>query len=269
MFSALAEEGRRLDMPLVGHGVYAVRLERQLAEGQVLIAHAEEFFYTFFTPPGVEETDTSPDPSRIASAVALARRYHATVTADIGTYAAIAHQIGRPDVITSYLVRPESSYLSPNDRLAWRTSVYVNKTAKLGPKLAFLRMLVKAMADANVELVTGTDALGVPGMQPGFSLHDSLDELEASGLSRFQALSAATRAPGVFIHRTRGGDRFGIVAPGYRADLILSEKNPLAELSTLRAPLGVMVKGQWRDAAALKALTDKVREDYRRACELP
>ena len=29
-----------------------------VAEGQVLVAHAEEFFYTFFTPPGVEETDT-------------------------------------------------------------------------------------------------------------------------------------------------------------------------------------------------------------------
>lgn len=269
VFSALAEAGRRLDMPLVGHGVYAVRLERQLAEGQVLVAHAEEFFYTFFTPPGAEETDTPPDPGRIASAVALARRYNATVTADIGTYAAIANQIGRPDVITSYLARPESSYLSPSDRLAWRASIYVNKTAKLSPKLAFLRRLVKAMADANVELVTGTDALGVPGMRPGFSLHDGLDELEASGLSRFQALSAATRAPGAFIHRTRGGDRFGIVAPGYRADLILSEKNPLATLATLRTPLGVMVKGQWRDAAALKALTDKVREDYRRACELP
>jgi hypothetical protein len=32
-FSALAEEGRRLGMPLIGHGVYAVRLERQLVLG--------------------------------------------------------------------------------------------------------------------------------------------------------------------------------------------------------------------------------------------
>jgi hypothetical protein len=157
-FSALAEEGSRMGMPLVGHGVYAVRLERQLAERQVLIAHAEEFFYTFFTPPGVEETDTPPDPSRIASAVALAKRYNIAVTADVATYSAIAQQIGRPDVVTSYLVRPESSYLSPNDRLAWQTSYYLNKTAKLGPKLAFLRMLVEAMADAGVELVAGTDA---------------------------------------------------------------------------------------------------------------
>lgn len=268
-FSALAAEASRVGMPLVGHGVYAVRLEHQLAAGQVLIAHAEEFFYTFFTPPGVEENDTPPGTNRIASAVALAKRHDIAITADVATYSAIAHQIGRPEVVTAHLLRPESSYLSPNDRLAWQTSHYLNKTAKLGPKLAFLRKLIKAMADANVELVAGTDAPTVPGMAPGFSLHDSLDDLEASGLTRFQTLSAATRGPGRFIHRTKGGDPFGVVAPGHRADLILSEENPLATLSTLRTPLGVMAKGQWRDAAALKALTDKVRQSYRRASEMP
>jgi imidazolonepropionase-like amidohydrolase len=266
-FSALAEEGSRLAMPLVGHGVYAVRLEHQLPQGQVLIAHAEEFFYTFFTAPRVKESDTPPDLSRISSAVALAKRYNTTVTADVVTYAAIANQIGRPDVVTSHLLRPEACYLSPNDRLAWRTSSYPTKTAKLQPKLAFLRKLVKAMADADVELVAGTDAPTVPGILPGFSMHDGLGELEASGLTRFQALSAATRAPGAFIHRTKGGDPFGMIAVGYRADLILSKENPLATLVTLRSPMGVMIKGLWRDAAALKAITDKIRDSYRAACE--
>ena len=115
--------------------------------------------------------------------------------------------------------------------------------------------------------MTGTDAPTIPGMAPGFSLHDNLDELETSGLTRFQALTAATRAAGAFINRTKGGDPFGVVAPGYRADLILSENNPLATLATLRTPMGVMVQGQWRDAAALKALADGVRESYRRASE--
>jgi imidazolonepropionase-like amidohydrolase len=253
-FRALAEEGGRLGMPLIGHGVSAVRLERQLAAGQVLIAHAEEFFYTFFTPPGAEETDTPPDASRIASAVALARRHNVAVTADIATYAAIAHQIGRRDVVASYFARPETAYLSPEDRRAWQMSRYVDKTANLSAKLAFLRKLIKAMADADVELVAGTDAPTIPGIWPGFSVHDNLDALEASGLTRFQALSAATRSPGAFIQRTKGGDPFGIVAPGHRADLILSDKNPLVTFSTLRAPRGVVVKGTWRDAVALKAI---------------
>lgn len=258
-FFALAEEGRRAGVPLIGHGVYAVRLERQLEAGQALIAHAEEFFYAFFTPPGAEESDTPPDVARIGSAVALAKRHGVAVTADIATYAAIAHQIGRPDIVEAYLARPDAAYLSPADRRMWQRSGYVNKTANLKPKLAFLRNLVKAMADADVELVAGTDAPSIPGLPAGFSLHDALAELEASGLTRFQALSTATRAPGAFIHRTLGRDRFGIIAPGQRADLLLTRENPLTTLATLREPLGVMAKGRWSDTATLKELTEAIR----------
>lgn len=265
VFSAFADEGARLGLPLIGHGVRAVRLARQLEQGQVLVAHAEEFFYTFFTAPGVEETDTPPDLGRIPEAVALVKRHAATVTADLVTYAAIAHQIGHPEVIAQFLARPDSYFLAPNDRLSWQASDYVGKSARLEAKLEFLRRLVKAMADAGVELVAGTDAPAVPGCLPGFSLHDDLAELEASGLTRYQVLVAATRAPGAFIERTKHGDRFGLVATGYRADLVLSSRNPLDSLATLRKPLGVMAAGQWRDAAALDALKDHVREGYRRA----
>jgi imidazolonepropionase-like amidohydrolase len=267
VFDALADEGRRQHIPLVGHGVTAVRLERQLAKGQVLVAHAEEFFYTFFTAPGADETDTPPAPSRISSAVTLAKSHHAAVTADLVTYAAIAHQIGHPDVLTAFLARPEIVYLSPNDRLAWARSPYLNKTARLEAKLDFLRLMLKAMADSDIELVAGTDAPGVPGTLPGFSLHEDLAELERSGLTRFQVLSTATRAPGVFIARSKGGEPFGQVATGYRADLILTAANPLSMLSTLRSPLGVMVNGHWRDAAALKELLNDVRDNFRRASE--
>ena len=266
VFDALADEGRKQGLPLVGHGVRAVRLARQLDEGQALVAHAEEFFYTFFTPAGVEETDTPPDERRIPEAVALMKQHAtATATADLATYAAIAHQIQHPEFVDAILAEPDAALLSPNDRVAWRASGYFAKTAKLDAKLAFLTKLVKAMADGGVELVAGTDAPAVPGMLPGFSLHEDLDALEAAGLTRYQVLATATRAPGAFISRTKGGEPFGVVAPGHRADLVLTKDNPLDSLATLRAPLGVMVRGEWRDAAALKALTDGVREAYRRA----
>ena len=265
VFAAFADEGPRLGLPVIGHGVRSVRLERQVDLGQVLIAHAEEFFYTFFTPSGVEESDTPPDLSRIPEAIALAKRHGTAVTADLVTYAAIAHQMGHPEVVARFLAQPESYFVSPNDRLQWQKSDYVSKTAKLEAKLEFLRHLVKAMADAGVELVAGTDASAIPGVVPGFSLHDDLDELVASGLTRYQALTTATRAPGAFIERTKHTDRFGVVGARYRADLILSSANPLDSLATLRKPLGVMAAGQWRDAAALDALKNGVRESYRKA----
>jgi imidazolonepropionase-like amidohydrolase len=264
-FDALADAGRRLGLPLVGHGVKAVRLEHELAAGQVLVAHLEEFFYTFFTPRGVEESDTPPDDARIGDAVALAKKYDATVTADLATYAAIAHQIGHPEVVDAFLARDAAYEISPDMRLAWQKSGYAAKTAKLEAKLAFLGRLVKAMADANVRLVAGTDAPAIPGMLPGYSLLDDLDALEGAGLSRYQVLSTATREPGEFIERTKQGVPFGIVAEGSRADLILTRDNPLDGLSTLRTPLGVMAAGHWRDAQAIGELRRGVRDAYRRA----
>jgi imidazolonepropionase-like amidohydrolase len=264
-FDALANEGRKLGLPLVGHGVTSARLEHQLAHGQALVAHLEEFFYTFFTPRGVEEIDTPPDDARIADAVALAKKYGATVTADLATYAAIAHQIGHPDVVAAFLAREAAYEISPNDRLAWQTSHYVEKTAKLEAKLAFLGRMVKAMADANVPLVAGTDAPAVPGMLPGTSLLDDLDALEAAGLSRYQVLSATTREPGEFIARTKHGIPFGTVMDGSRADLMLTERNPLDGLQTLRKPLGVMAAGHWYDATAIDSIKRDVRTAYRQA----
>ncbi|WP_444844126.1 amidohydrolase family protein [Duganella caerulea] len=263
VFGALADAGRAQHMPLVGHGVTAVRLERQLAQGQVMVAHLEEFFYTFFTPAGAQETDVPPDESRIPEAVALARRHGAAVIADVVTYHAIASQIGHPEVVRAFLTAPETAYLSPSDMQAWRRSGYAGKSARLEAKLAFLRKLAKAMADGGVELLSGTDAPSIPGLVPGYSLHDNLAELEGSHLSRYQALATATSAPGAFIARTKGGVPFGQVVAGYRADLLLTEHNPLDGLSTLRAPLGVMAEGRWYDRPALAALQAGVRANYR------
>lgn len=262
VFGALADTGRQYNLPLVGHGVTAVRLERQLAQGQVMVAHLEEFFYTYFTPAGAQETDAPPDEARIPQAVALVRQYGAAVTADVVTFKTIAEQIGRPEMLARYLAAPEAAYVTPADRQAWRRSSYGSKSVKLAAKLAFERKLVKAMADGGVQLLSGTDAPSIPGLVPGYSLHDNLAELERSQLTRYQALSTATRAPGEFIARTKGGTPFGQVRTGYRADLLLSEQNPLDGLSTLRKPVGVMAEGRWYDSGALDLLRVKTRASY-------
>ena len=268
VFTELAMQGKQQGMPLVGHGVTRVGLRDQLAAGQVLVAHLEEFFYTFFTEPGAEQTDTPPEDARIPDAIALLKRTGAAVGADLVTYDRIAAQIGHPEVLAGYLASPEMSHLAPSDRLSWRASGYVGKTAKLGAKLAFLRRMAKAMADADVLLLAGTDAPAVPGVFPGTSTHDNLRLLEEAGLTRYQALSTATRLPGVFVQRTIGGEPFGTVTVGGRADLVLSKDNPLETLASLRRPLGVMAGGVWRDAKALQALLDGVAQRYRGA-ELP
>ncbi len=262
-FSAAVNAAKQLGLPVVGHGVTQVGLVSQIAQGQALVAHTEEFFYTFFSPPGAEQTDEAPSVSRIEEAIDLVRRTRTAVGADLVTYGSIMRVIGHPEVVASCLAAPEASLVSPADRLAWSRSSYIRRTADLRARYAFLQHMLKAMADAGIELLAGTDAPSIPCVAAGVSLHDNLRELTSAGLTRFQALSTATRIPGEFIARTLGASRFGVIEPGARADLVLSADNPLEHLDTLRKPLGVMVGGRWHDAAALSSMLNDVRAAYR------
>ena len=258
-FAALAGEAKAQGVGIVGHNVKAVGLAKQLAAGQAMIAHVEEFFYGFFPEPPADDQNAPPADARIAEAIALAKAHDAFVTSDLFNYRTIAAQFGKPEVVKAYLAAPEARYLSPADRLAWAGSGYQKKAVDLSRRVAFEARFVKAMADAGVPLIAGGDAPTIQGQVPGFALHEEIDAMLAAGLTPWQALSAATRTPGEFIAKTvPGAAKFGVLAPGYRADLLLVADNPLEKPATLRAPLGVMAGGRWFDAAALKAMLDEV-----------
>ena len=46
----------------------------------------------------------------------------------------------------------------------------------------------------------------------------------------------------------------GRIAPGFQADMVLVDGDPLADMTRLRRPAGVMVRGQWLTAAQLDAM---------------
>ncbi|WP_168707819.1 amidohydrolase family protein [Sphingopyxis sp. PAMC25046] len=254
-FAGIADEAQRQGIGVVGHNVKAVGLAKQLAAGQAMVAHVEEFFYGFFPEPPADDQNAPPPDAGIADAIALVKAYGAFVTSDLFNYRTIAAQFGKPEVVRAYLAAPEARYLSPADRIGWAQSGYQKKAVDLSRRVAFEARFVKAMADAGVPLITGGDAPTIPGQVPGFALHEEIDAMLAAGLTPWQALSAATRAPGEFIAKTvPGAAKFGVVAPGYRADLLLVAENPLERPATLRSPLGVMADGRWHDAAALKAM---------------
>jgi hypothetical protein len=261
-FYALVGAGRAAGMPIVGHGVTKVGLERQLAAGQAMVAHLEEYLYTVFFPPGSNRGSEAPRLDQIPAAVAFTKQDGAFVTADLNTYANIARLWGKPAALDDALHRPEVRYLAPEWRLVWRRTPYVQRTGDLSARLAFLKAFTLALSDAGVPLLAGTDA-PIPGLVPGFSLHQDLRALEQAGLSRFQVLSAATRTPGEFIARTKpGGQPFGTVAVGSRADLVLTAGNPLEDLSTLEHPLAVVAAGRWFSATDLQTMLNGVAADY-------
>jgi imidazolonepropionase-like amidohydrolase len=109
---------------------------------------------------------------------------------------------------------------------------------------------VGRMHRAGVPFLAGTDFLN-PYTFPGFSLHDELVLLTESGLSPADALRAATLNPAVFMNAT---DSLGTVEPGKRADLVLLDANPLADIRNTQKIRAVVLNGHYYDRAALDAL---------------
>lgn len=265
-FAALAQEVQRQGIGLIGHGVQAVGLRRQLEAGQSLAAHAEEFFYAFFPGAEGEDPNAPPGEDQIRRAVELLRRHDATVVADLVTYEAIARQWGRPEVVEAFLRTPESRYLPPEMRVSWPRQGYSRREGSLDARLQFLRRFVRAMHEADIPLLSGTDAPSIPGLVSGFALHRNLAALVEAGLSPHAALETATRTPGRFLRQHRPGlPVSGVVTEGARADLLLVAADPLADLGTLAAPLGVMADGRWYPQADLEARKAAIRRAYAEA----
>ena len=125
--------------------------------------------------------------------------------------------------------------------------------------LAFQRKLVKALFDAGVPLMVGTDAPDV-GPMAGFGIHDELQELVNDGLTPYQVLQSATVIPARYFRKS---SEFGTIEPGKRADLVLLEQNPLTNIANTRTIAGVMARGQWLHREDLSKHMEEVPAAYK------
>jgi imidazolonepropionase-like amidohydrolase len=56
---------------------------------------------------------------------------------------------------------------------------------------------------------------------------------------------------------------FGTIAPGQRADLLLLDANPLADIVNLTLRAGVVVNGRWLPESEIRARLDRIAGGYR------
>lgn len=99
--------------------------------------------------------------------------------------------------------------------------------------------MVKTLFDAGAPLLIGTDS-GIGRTAPGVSVHEEIVEFVEAGLSPLDALRIATLEAARFLDQT---GEFGVVAEGYRADLLLVRGNPVENLTLMRSPDLVLARG--------------------------
>ena len=98
--------------------------------------------------------------------------------------------------------------------------------------------------------MAGTDA-GNPECFPGFGLHDELALLLDADLSPLGVLQSANRNAAEFMGQL---DRRGTIQAGKSADLVLLERDPLADIHNTRSVDAVVFRGRVIERSALDEL---------------
>ena len=108
-------------------------------------------------------------------------------------------------------------------------------TFQLDNKASFLSS-VKALSDAGVTILTGTDG-GNPGVFQGYSVHREMGWLVEAGLTPWQALRASTTDAGKFLGIRSGLD------PGDEGTLVILGESPIEDISNTESIQYVIQRG--------------------------
>jgi imidazolonepropionase-like amidohydrolase len=115
---------------------------------------------------------------------------------------------------------------------------------------------VRQAEAAGVRLLLGTDTYSLH-VVPGLGLHQEMHLWSEAGVPAAAILRAATLNAAAY-HGLQ--EHHGRVAPGYVADLVFTQGNPLTQLAVLARPAAVMQQGRLYGRAELDGALGHARE---------
>ena len=258
MHRAICNEASKNQLTVVGHLSPDISLQQSLAAGQKVISHAEELMYFF---------DNENDTTRIDELNELLNEYDITFTPNLTIFRSLPLQVQKLDSINS---QPFVKYLQPALYQSWRKEFNFNHSRGeewalfMWDRFRFLQKVTTEIHNAGVQLLASTDA-PTSGAFPGIALHNELKEFVEIGLSPYEALKTATVEPGKFIKKHVKNSRdFGLIKKGYRADLLILDKNPLEDIQNTRMIHGLIKNGYWYPRDSLEMQLADLYEVYKK-----
>ncbi len=260
-YQAIVAEARRLGMPVAGHVPIPVGLRGALAARQASIEHLRGYSAELVRAEAPVHVGDDLRSRTLAWNYADESRFpqlaEATRTAGVWNCPTLVWsqtQMLASDGYARWLARPEMRYAWPELRAGGRSQWPFMKNftdadyfaAQQG--IPVQQRFVKALRDAGARLLLGTDLRA-------FAVSEELSLLAEAGLSPYEALRAGTRDAAEFLGQL---DEWGTVAAGRRADLVLLDGNPLADVANVSRRAGVMLRGRWLPNAEIAQLLDEV-----------
>jgi imidazolonepropionase-like amidohydrolase len=260
-YFGIAAEARALGLPFAGHVPMTVTPAEASDAGQASIEHTETLFEgTFAAAHAGADLSAAIARWRTAEADGLFARFVRNGTMVTPTLIAQEHLVR---LLETPQPDPRAAYIAASAREEGSRTVDAirPKVEELlrerRPFIRELREVTAQMSRAGVTLLAGTDTSFLH--PPGFALHDEFEALVSAGVSRLEALRAATVYPSRLFPALDPGH----IAPGRSADLVLLDANPLDDIRNTRRIRAVVLRGSLlnrdaldrilRDAAALAA----------------
>lgn len=246
-YDTIAATAKRVGLDFGGHVADAVGVRHALAAGQKSIEHLDNF-----------AEETGGDEAKLTE---LARATVAAGAWTVPTMALWEVFIGT-DPVDSLAARPELRYVPAQWVAGWRGQVSTlrrNNPPDDGVAAVLeRRRILKALRDAGAKIAFGTDSPQLFSV-PGFSIHREMQSISAAGMTPFEILASGTRNVGRYYGREA---EFGTVAAGRRADLVLLNGNPLADLTNFGRRAGVMVNGRWLAESEIQARLAQIATQF-------
>lgn len=263
-YIAMAETAHEIGMPFAGHVPFEVGLTGALEARQTSIDHYDRYV-EFLAPDGtgnpgffgsawIDQVDESRIPDAVARTVAAG-------TWNVPTLSLVEH-LASDESAESMIAWPEMRYMPRSVLDGWvNAKREFQARADFQPEAAaamvdLRRRLTLALHEAGAPIALGSDAPQFFNV-PGFSIHHEMRMMAAAGLSPYEVLVTGTRNAALYFGEP---EEFGVIAPGRRADLILTRANPLDDLENLRDPAGVMLRGRWLSEDDIRAGLDAIAD---------
>ena len=144
---------------------------------------------------------------------------------------------------------PGSQYISQSVLELWKTLWAQQSDLPDFIWQNWMKMVV-GLNQAGVPLMVGTDLM-LPGIIPGFSVHEEMAIWQEAGIPAVDILRSATIVPAHFMGL---GDRLGSVSAGKTASVLLVRGNPLEDIRNAQQIEGLFLRGQYFSSDHLNQL---------------
>jgi imidazolonepropionase-like amidohydrolase len=252
----IADRAHARGLRVSGH-VPAFMSARQFVEGGADEIQHLNFIVLNFLFPEVKETrnrdrfikvaehasEFTPDKPEVRDFVNFLKAHHTVLDPTMSAFETLF--CGNPAAITPGLeeIVPRFPPQVRREMLSGALEVPPDKQAAYHDAFPAMLRLLKAIYDAGVTIIPGTDALA------GYTLHHELELYVRAGIAPAEVLRMATWTSALVMGVDK--DR-GVIAPGKLADMILVDGDPTKNIQDLDKITTVIKGGKLYDPAAIE-----------------